>query len=357
MVLFLTSETNQVVADWMAAECDDRGVPYLRLYMERFPQDIAITIVPSEEGLQGNMQLADREIPIDAITSAWCYLPGDIRLDPELDDVSKQLIRQESHEALQGLYKALSSRRWINPPHAERSAQYRAYQLRMAAHLGLKTPRTLVTNDPGEALRFLSVCKGRMVYKPITYLLLLGDDGAPSHITYTTLITQENIKEYLDSIHLAPCVFQELIPKKHDLTVYVVGNTVWSAAVHSQVEATDEAACVDYRKGGLWNHSYTPFLLPNAIEHMCLQMTRQMGLRLCNFDMVLTQEGEYIFLDANPTDMWAAVEDIVGFPLCTAIVDDLLDVDTLAAHPYRSDRSLQFTPGRYSRLATRGTAL
>ena len=69
-----------------------------------------------------------------------------------------------------------------------------------------------------------------------------------------------------------------------------------------------------------------------------------MGLRMSNIDMILTPDGEYVFLEANPNGQWAWIEDCTGFPLTTALVDELLGIDTLASHPYIKDRSLNFLP-------------
>lgn len=341
MLLFLTSENHQVVADWMAAECERRAVPYLRLYTQQFPQEILVTVKPSHERLEGVIQLAEREVPIGDITGVWHYLAESSRPPSGLNPVHARLVRQESDETLKGLYLALSDRRWVNPPHREQAA-YKIYQLRLAAQIGLKTPRTVITNDPCEVLSFLHLCGGQTVYKPMHGLVLADATGLPSQVAYVTLLRQGDIESHLDSIQVAPCMFQEYIPKKLDLTVYVVGRYVWATAIESQGEAIEHK--VDYRKNGLWTCPHTPVLLPAKIEQMCLEMTRRMGLRMCNFDLLFTSDGEYVFLEANPTDQWISVEDQIGFPLCTAIVDELLGVDTLANHPYIKERSLQFVP-------------
>ncbi len=357
MLLFVTSETNQIVADWMATECDRRDVPYLRLYTERFLQDVLVTIQPADGRVRGSIQVREREVPIETITGIWHYLPEDVRPDPDLDAISARLVRQEARETLQGLYLALEDRRWINPAHAERAAQYRIYQLRLAARIGFTTPRTIVTNQPDKVLEFLQVCGGTMIYKPLNYLILVDTEGHPSHVAYATRITADTIEEHLNSICLSPCMFQELVPKRYDLTIYVIGAHVWATAIVSQAAGMADADRADYRRQGLWNRPHMPIRLPPAVEQMCLEMTHRMGLRMCNFDLLLTPEGDYVFLDANPSDLWAAIEDIVGFPLCSAIVDDLLGIDTLVGHPYLSQGSLLFAPSSYSRLAARDVAL
>ncbi|HEU4326487.1 MAG TPA: hypothetical protein VFS21_25320 [Roseiflexaceae bacterium] len=344
MLLLLTSAAHAPVAAWMEAECARRGVPHLRLYTEEFPQEIELSARPTEAGLRGSLACGGGEIALDTIGGVWQYLAAEVQPDPELDEVAARLVQQESRETLRGLYRALEHVPWINPPHIERAAGHRAYQLRLAAQLGLRTPRTLITNRPDHAATFLEECGGQMVYKPISPLVLTDADGEPTHVAYVTPITRESLSEHAEGIALSPCLFQEIVPKQRDLTVYVVGRRVWATAIESDGQ-TDE---VDYRRGGLWSRPHRPALLPPALERRCVQLTQRMGLRMCNFDFVQTPDGEYVFLDANPTDLWAAIEQLVGFPICASIVDELLGVDTLADHPYLRDRALEFAPSLYA---------
>ena len=338
----VSSEKHQPIVDWMTAECAFRHIPYFCFYSERFPQNVAVTIRPDKSYLEGNLYLAEYKTLLQNITGIWYYHAGQSSLPRDLDPSYAQMVFHQTEETMKGLYLALKDKRWINPPHRERVAWHKSYQLRLAAQIGLKTPRTVITNDPQEAFAFLDDLGGQAVYKPITSLKLTDTNGNLTHLAYATLITKFDIEAQFDSIHVAPCMFQEYISPQYDLTVYVIGKYVWATAIHSQ--KTTEEHQLDYRKNGMWDLPYVPTLLPYKVEQMLLDMTCQMGLRMCNFDMLYTKEGEYIFLEANPTDLWAKVEDLTGFPLCTAIVDELVGVDTLASHPYIKDRSIHFRP-------------
>jgi glutathione synthase/RimK-type ligase-like ATP-grasp enzyme len=150
-------------------------------------------------------------------------------------------------------------------------------------------------------------------------------------------------------------VFQEVIRKKFDITLYVIGDYVWAAAVTPSLNGNDDGDNLDYRRNGLWSQEYTPIVLPPQVERACVQLTRQQGLRMCNIDLILTPEGEYVFLDANPTDLWVGIEHLVGFPLCAALVDVLSGTHTLADHPYLRDCSPVFRPSAYSGLIPKET--
>jgi glutathione synthase/RimK-type ligase-like ATP-grasp enzyme len=162
-------------------------------------------------------------------------------------------------------------------------------------------------------------------------------DGQPLGV-FTTLITQSDIDMHLESVRIAPCLFQEVIPKQYELRINVIGNYVWSAAIYSQAE---ERTQLDYRHD-IEGCVQAPVLIPPLLEAKCIDITRRLGLRMSNIDMIVTPDGDYVFLEANPNGQWLWVEKHVGFPLTHALIDELLGQDTLTHHPYIRDRSLHF---------------
>jgi glutathione synthase/RimK-type ligase-like ATP-grasp enzyme len=338
MLLFLDQQQD-MHADWVEAECDRRGVPYVRFCTETFPTEARLSIHIAEGNVGGLLRLPGREVALEAVTGIWYRRPGEITLDPTLDEAYLQFARMEAEEMLYGLYRVLWDRRWVNLPHLMYAANHKIYQLRLARQLGLQTVPTLVTNDPAEALAFFQACGGAMIYKAMRQVAIAYTDGS-AHGIYTTLITRENLEQHLESIRYIPCLFQQLIPKQFELRINVIGDHVWAAAIYTQ-EA--EHTKLDFRPY-TQEVRHEPFLLPPALEAKCLELNRRLGLRMSNMDMIVTPDGDYVFLEVNPNGQWAWVEDQVGFPLATALVDEILGVDTLADHPYLKDRSLRFEP-------------
>ncbi|MEZ4735437.1 MAG: hypothetical protein R3E79_50735 [Caldilineaceae bacterium] len=338
MLLFLDQQ-DDAHADWVEAECDRRAIPYVRFCTETFPRAAQLSVHIAEGWAGGQLRLADRTVDLAAITGIWYRRPGEITLDPALDEAYLQFARMESEEMLYGLYRVLWDRRWVNQPHLMAAANHKMGQLRLAHLLGLQTVPTLVTNDPAAALAFFQAQGGAMVYKAMRQVAIAYTDGS-AHGIYTTLITQANLDEHLESIRYIPCLFQQVIPKQFELRINVIGDHVWTAAIYTQ-EATHTQ--IDWRPFTT-EVRHEPFLLPPALEAKCLELTRRLGLRMSNIDMIVTPGGDYIFLEINPNGQWAWVEDQVGFPLATALVDELLGVDSLADHPYRKERSLHFVP-------------
>jgi glutathione synthase/RimK-type ligase-like ATP-grasp enzyme len=338
MLLFL-DQKDDMHADWVEAECDRRGVPYLRFCTETFPIETRLSVAISGGEAGGWIRTGAGETPIEKITGVWYRRPGEITIDPALDEAYTRFAQMEAEETLRGLYRVLWDRRWISPPHHLAAANHKIYQLRLARTLGFQTVPTLVTNDPAEALAFFTACGGEMIYKPLRQVAISYTDGNAYGI-YTTLITKQNLEQHLDGIRYIPCLFQQLIPKHYELRINVIGDRVWTTAIYTQ-EA--EETKLDWRPF-TETVRHEPILLPPALEAKCLELNRRLGLRMSNIDMIVTPGGEYIFLEVNPNGQWAWIEDMVGFPLATALVDELLGVDTLADHPYLKERSLHFAP-------------
>ena len=338
MLLFLDQAADSH-ADWVEAECDRRGVPYVRLCTEQFPYTLRLSVGIHQGELNGWMHLPTADIPWANITGVWYRRPGEVTPHPDMDEVYERFARMEAQETLDGLYRALWDRRWVSPPHHVRAANHKIHQLRLAHHVGFQTVPTLVTNDPADAQAFFEQCGGNMIYKTLRQVPIAYADGEARGI-YTTRITHETLEEHLDSICFIPCLFQQLIPKQYELRVNVIGERVWTTAIYTQENAHTQ---MDWRP-----HTddcrHAPAFLPQQLEAQCITLTRKMGLRMSNIDLIATPEGDFVFLEINPNGQWAWIEDVTGLPLATALVDELLGVDTLANHPYVKDRSLEFEP-------------
>jgi glutathione synthase/RimK-type ligase-like ATP-grasp enzyme len=336
MLLFL-DQSIDLHADWVEAECDRRGVPFVRFCTEDFPQRVRIVLCPMGGALRGRILFPKREVDLDDVKGVWFRRPGAISLDPGIPAGSREFAQTEAKETLSGLYRALEDRRWVSPAHCIAAAGYKIHQLRLAVQLGFEVPPTLITNEPAEALEFFDECGGEVVYKPLRFVLITDDTGA-EHGIYTTLMNREDLQQHAESVRITPCLFQKLMRKKHELRVNVIGDRVWTAAIYSQ---ETEHTSLDFRLDTVACR-HAPVFLPPGLERLCLEMTRRLGLRMSSIDLIVTPDDRYIFLELNPNGQWVWIEDLTGLPLAAALVDELLGVDTLASHPYLRDRSLEF---------------
>ena len=108
---------------------------------------------------------------------------------------------------------------------------------------------------------------------------------------------------------------------------YVLGETVYSAEIRSPA--------VDFRADR--QAAVLPVEVPQQVQQQCVAIARALLLSWTAIDWRLTPEGQYVFLEANPSPMFLHYERQTGFPITQDLVRLLLPVDTAeVAHLSRS---------------------
>ena len=121
-------------------------------------------------------------------------------------------------------YLQLAGIRVINNPTQETAANNKLYQLATARQLGLRIPRTVVTNDPGRARAFHAErtrLGQRVIYKGLTQ--------PRDRMVSTQLLGEADLAE-LDTLKLAPVIFQEYCEGRN-LRAIVVGRELFVGEV------------------------------------------------------------------------------------------------------------------------------
>jgi glutathione synthase/RimK-type ligase-like ATP-grasp enzyme len=194
--------------------------------------------------------------------------------------------------------------RWMNPPARDDVAGRKLLQLRLAREVGLAIPRTLVTSDPDEARRFLDR-PGATVFKTFS---------CTHEVWRETRLVGPAEREALDSVRLAPVIFQEYVAADADLRVTVVGERVFAAAIHSA--ETDYP--VDFRMS-LGQARVEAVELPGDVEARLLELMRRLGICYGAFDLRRTPAGEHVFLEVNTAGEFLFVEERTGQPIAEAV--------------------------------------
>jgi glutathione synthase/RimK-type ligase-like ATP-grasp enzyme len=206
---------------------------------------------------------------------------------------------------------------WVNPPEAAGRASHKILQHQAAQEVGMSTPDTAYTNDPEVIRAFLARHGGRAVYKP--FHAATWRNGESSWTPYTSLLTDETLVAD-DLLRAAPGIYQELLPKDHELRVTVLGERVFGARILSQ----------ETQSGRLdWRRSYhelriEPCMLSPEVEQHCRALLHRLGLVFGCFDFVVTPEGRTVFLEVNEGGQFLFIERYAGIPLLDAFAEFLL---------------------------------
>lgn len=176
---------------------------------------------------------------------------------------------------------------WMNWPQDTYLAESKPYQLLIAHRCGFNIPNTLVgnvvSNDTNEPI---------IVKSLDTVLLREGNDCL---FTYSTLT--EDISE--EASASAPFMNQEYIKDKIDIRVTIIGNKLYAI----RILADGHPIAGDWRIMPKESLQYVNIALPQSIAESCMALTQNLGLAFAAIDL-LEREGNYYFLEVNPTGEW-----------------------------------------------------
>lgn len=290
------------------AKLAEIGSPVELLDLSSFPRDASLSLRrgSGQELLHALELPGNRRFSLDAVEVIWWRRPQGFELHAEISDPGyRAFALGELQEAFAGLWPSLDVF-WINHPEKDRQAGRKAWQLGLAAGIGLNIPETLITSNPGTARAFIeSRGPENTIYKSFS---------ATAKDWRETRIVRPEELGLLDNVRFAPVIFQEYIPAEVDLRITIVGDRVFPAAIHSQ----ETSYIYDFRMDML-NAQIEPCELPEDVEVRLLKLMRRLGLSYGAIDMRRTPAGQHVFLEINPAGQWLFVEDRTGQPITEAL--------------------------------------
>jgi hypothetical protein len=318
-------------ADAMVLCLRRRGAAFERFHPSDFPQDVSLSLRFGGGGRPDGRIWSDT-IALDRaeIGSVWFRRSEPYRLPGELSDSEREFAERECGATLFGLWRSLPVL-WVSHPDAIRAAESKALQLAMAQDLGARVPRTLFTNDPSDLARFFEETGGRLVHKVMTQGVLGRDER---QMVYTSRLLREHLAR-ADLLKSCPGLFQQLIEKACDLRITVIGEQVFAVEIHSQA---DERGAIDWRRGDVPKLKHLVHPLPGDVSGFCRDLVRSLDLNYGAIDLILTPEGEYVFLEINPTGQFGWVEALTGLPLIDTLADLLVHGSPAAGTAHAEER-------------------
>ena len=293
------------------------AIPIL-LYPEQFGRTSSLVL---EQGLHdclftNTVMIGREKIDLGEIYSIWYRRPRLVRLDEDAIAVEElEFARDEWKAALEAMYAMSTQVLWVSHPDRLREAARKPVQAQLACQLGLKAPRTLITNHPDKVREFYDICRGRVVVKATGRGWVYSQDSADLYYVLTNRATLDDIHAS-DEISIAPVTFQEEISKEYEVRANVVGQQVFAVRIDSQ---RSEISSVDWRRYDVLNTPYTAYKLPAEIERKCLHLTQLLGLEFGAIDLIREPKDEYVFLEINGNGQFLWAEDLSGVEVSTAL--------------------------------------
>lgn len=314
-MLLLVTNRRDITTDFVVAELQRRNLPFFRLNTELLPQ--ALCVMDSYPKTAWSISLEGKTIHGEDVRAAYFRRPGAPEsLHPLEDAGEKAYVEAEWGSFLKSLYTRLDDA-WLNAPAAIFLAEDKPRQLMLAHKLGFNVPFAHVTNDINAARSLTNT--GPAVGKPLRLALLSGER---ERVIFTTRL-ERILDEDASAISMAPFIVQTEVIKKYDVRVTVVGAKVFATSIWSQEH---EETQVDWRQGSRPDLRHEQIKLPPLVEQQCLDLLRELGLRYGAIDLICDREDKLWFLEINPNGQWAWIENMTGFPISSAIVDELEDI-------------------------------
>lgn len=191
---------------------------------------------------------------------------------------------------------------WVNSYQAYQFHRVKPRQLSLAATLGARIPKTIISNRSSDIIDF-SRHVPKAIFKPV-------QGGA-----HTELLTEDLLqRERLDfALEFSPVTIQEYI-EGTNIRTYVLGEHVYSAVIDSER--------VDFRSDD--DALLLPIETPQHISLMSKKICQHFGMQWTAIDWRRTSDGQYYFLEANPSPMFYFFELQTSYPITEKLVDLLV---------------------------------
>ena len=267
----------------------------------KFPTQWGMSWQPNTQ--VGSLQLSEQhQLDFQDIKSVYWRSFNGVEI-PNLAEYYQQMLAfNDSMSALRTMLQACPAQ-WVNSWQAYQFHKEKPLQLRQVYQLGVKIPDTLITNHPEQVTSFAK-SHPKVIFKPVY-------GGAHTQILTDAHLEAERLKLALS---ISPITIQEYIAGTN-IRTYVIGDAVYSAEIRSN--------SLDFREDN--QAQLIPLELPAQIKQQCLAITQALHLEWTAIDWRRNPEGEYYFLEANPSPMFIHFERQTDFPITEKLVNLLID--------------------------------
>jgi hypothetical protein len=194
--------------------------------------------------------------------------------------------------------------------------------LDFANQVGLTVPKTIVTTKKCDLIQFKKQ-NDKIITKALDINFIFQDTkrGKLVH-ALTSMMTDDEIESLPSEFPLS--IFQANVEKLVELRIFFVGDDNYSSAIFSQGSGNTQQ---DYRNYDMdFPNRVVPFKLPTIISEKLNAFKKLAELRTGSFDVILTPNNEYVFLEVNPQGQFMAVSDYCNYYLEKKIVDYITQI-------------------------------
>lgn len=264
---------------------------------------------PTENVPSGVRDIQGRFVDVSQLRVIWwrrtgrrTRVPAGVSQDAAVHD----LVTNDTRSALLGLVLQDFAGTWVSHPEATRRAENKLVQLQTARDVGMRIPRTLVSQDPEKIRAFAADLDDDVIVKVVR-----GTPLAP-------VLTGHLERHMLDdaaTLRLSPAIYQERVPGGRHLRVCVFGKYVHTVML--------ESPHLDWRYP--LDAKASVHELDDRTADMLRTILDRLGLRMGVIDLKLTADGEPVWLEVNPQGQFMFLDEMCDASLTQAFVDFLVE--------------------------------
>ncbi|MFZ2038870.1 MAG: hypothetical protein WAV11_02950 [Minisyncoccia bacterium] len=301
----------------------------IRIYLfdpSFFPNEDSLSISVAKDGsVKGFIDVFEckksfdkkkrRRLPIEDVDLAW-YIRENRRIKRQHKaSLCERFTENESDCAIKSFFSTLSCK-WINSKEKiDKVTSNKFYQQITALRAGLKIPQTLISNYYKDVVSFSKVNNG-LLLKSLGYIRLQDDN----HFLYSQVFSHKEILDSKRKIDCCPVFAQKYISKKYEYRVMAIGKKVLSCRIDSQAS---ELTKVDWRHYDMQNVMHENVDLPKEVQNKILRFMELIDLKYGAIDMIETPNGDFVFLEINPSGQWGWISTLANVPIVEAVVEML----------------------------------
>jgi hypothetical protein len=332
MIVILSYAGDQVanaVMDWLYVyKCN-----YKRINLEEEDfKKLAFSI--ATETLSIQLELSDGKVLKLEEVSVFFFRGGLFKIDLKNyrheqlpDTLIETHLLQEFNSVVQFFYKQIAKKCLGNPLlHPLNKLE----QLEIARTVGLKIPSSIINNSKMKLKKSTLKAAPVLITKSIQENVLYQER---SEVHYDLKVQELEMNKINDFFF--PSLFQESIQRSIEIRTFYLDGFFYSIAMllfASDQQVTDYRAAANAIR-------YAMYKLPLAIENALHELMTKLGLTSGSIDLMLSTNGDYYFLEVNPTGQIGWVSDYGNYCLEEKIAKYLSKKETHFLEEYATSHA------------------
>ncbi len=321
-ILIITSSVDISVNE-VCKELDKLGSKYFRLNIDEIIFGSNFSFKKNDKIWEYFFKISGNTIQNDTFNVVWqigtieLFTMFEKKMNNVIDiEFSKRFIKEEYRQFLLSFYILNRNKRWVNGYQNVISANQKMPNLVLASDLGLRTPKTIITNNSDEAEKFCSENNWNVIVKPFKFIEFENRNNL--YYAFANKINETEFHKFKNNIALAPTMLQEYIEKDIELRVTIIGDKVFAVAINSQ---TNDISKNDWRIIDPSKIEHSEFTLPKEIEEKLILFNQFYGLDYSGIDLIIDKQGDFVFLECNPEGEWYWLEEILALPMAKTFAE------------------------------------